>query len=148
MKKKIVMLLTAALFFTIFAAYLVGWKDSRKLRVIESEYADLEWFNKQIQLNNEVQISYSQGELSKETVEVSLSSLQNAYQLYLPNETERSKEIDELWARYWSVTTKDRMAEYDLSVLQDIGTELTKIERDMASEVSVLREKQNNYWWK
>lgn len=147
MKKKIVILFTAALFFTIFIAYLVEWQDSRKLRVIESEYADLQWFNEQIQLNNEVQVSYSQGELSKETVDVSLSSLQNAYQLYLPNETERSKEIDELWARYWTVTNKDKMTEDDLSVLQDIGTELIKIEKDISNEVSDLKEKQNNYWW-
>lgn len=147
MKKKIVILFTAALFFTIFIAYLVEWQDSRKLRVIESEYTDLQWFNEQIQLNNEVQVSYSQGELSKETVDVSLSSLQNAYQLYLPNETERSKEIDELWARYWTVTNKDKMTEDDLSVLQDIGTELIKIEKDISNEVSDLKEKQNNYWW-
>lgn len=140
-------LFTAALFFTIFIAYLVEWQDSRKLRVIESEYTDLQWFNEQIQLNNEVQVSYSQGELSKETVDVSLSSLQNAYQLYLPNETERSKEIDELWARYWTVTNNDKMTEDDLSVLQDIGTELIKIEKDISNEVSDLKEKQNNYWW-
>ena len=148
MKKKIVILFTAALFFTILTAYLVEWQDSRKLRVIESVYADLQWFNEQIQLNNEVQVSYRQGELSKETVNVSLSSLQNAYQLYLPNETERANEINELWARYWTVTTKDKMTEYDLSVLQDIGKELIKIEKDMSNEVSDLKEKHSSYWWK
>ena len=148
MKKRIVILLTAALLFTIFAAYLVEWKDTRKLRVIESEYADLQWFNKQIQLNNEVQVSYRQGELSKETVNVSLSSLQYAYQLYLPAETERANEINGLWARYWSVTTKDKMTKHDLSVLKDIGKELIKIEKDISNEVSDLKEKQNSYWWK
>lgn len=148
MKKTVVILLITALIFTIFTAYLVEWQDSRKLRVIESEYADLQWFNEQIQLNNEVQVAFSKGGLSKETVDVSLSSLQNAYQLYLPNETERANEINELWARYWTVTTKDKMTEYDLSVLQDIGTELIKIEKDISNEVSDLKEKQNSYWWK
>ena len=148
MKKKITVLLIMALLLTIFAAYLVQWKDSRKLTVIESERADLQWFNKQIQLNNEIQVSYSQGALSKEMVEVSLSSLQNAYQLYLPAESERLNEINELWARYWTVTTKDKLTENDLSVLQDIGTELFKIEKDMSNEVAELKEKQNNYWWK
>ncbi len=148
MKKKIVILFTAALSFTIFAAYLIEWQDSRKLRVIESEYTDLQWFNNQIKLNNDVQVSYSQGALSKETVDVSLSSLQNAYQLYLPNETERAIEINELWARYWTVTTKDKMTEHDLTVLKDIGRELINIEKDMSNEVSDLKEKQNNYWWK
>lgn len=148
MKKKIAVLLIIALLLTIFAAYLVQWKDSRKLTVIESEHADLQWFNKQIQLNNEVQVSYSQGALSKETVEVSLSSLQNTYQLYLPTEAEKSNEIDELWARYWTVTNKDTLTENDLSILQDIGTELFKIEKDMSNEVAELKEKQNDYWWK
>lgn len=148
MKKKIAVLLIMALLLTIFTAYLVQWKDSRKLIVIESDYADLQWFNKQIQLNNEVQVSYSQGELSKETVEVSLSSLQNAYQLYLPTVAERSNEINELWARYWTVTIKDKLTENDLSVLQDIETELFKIEKDMSNKVAELKEKQNDYWWK
>lgn len=148
MKKKVVILFTVALILTIFAAYLVEWQDSKKLRVIESEYADLQWFNKQIQLNNEVQVSYRQGELSKETVNVSVSSLQNAYQLYLPNETERANKINELWARYWTITTKDKMTEHDLTVLKDIGRELIEIEKDMSNEVSDLKEKQNSYWWK
>lgn len=148
MKKKIAVLLIMALLLTIFTAYLVQWKDSRKLTVIESDYADLQWFNKQIQLNNEVQVSYSQGALSKETVEVSLSSLQNAYQLYLPAETEKFNEINELWARYWTIATKEKLTENDLLVLQDIGTELFKIEKDMSNEVAELKEKQNNYWWK
>lgn len=148
MKKKILILSTTALLLTIFAAYLVEWKDTKKLRIVESEYAHLQWFNKQIQLNNNVQLSYSNGELSKETVDVSLKSLQNVYQLYLPAETERFKEIYELKARYWSVTTEVKKTKKDLSVLQDIGKELNKIERDIASEVSDLKEKQNNYWWK
>jgi hypothetical protein len=155
MKKWILTICLGALFLTIMVAWIIEKKDERALAALEEELHSFKWFNEQIHLNNEVVLSFSKKEATKETVDVSVSSLRNAYQLFLSSmfaldlvETERFKEIDDLWKSYWEYTTfKDSLPKNDLSILQGQGNEFTKIEEELSTEITDLKRKQSNYWW-
>jgi hypothetical protein len=122
---------------------------------LEKEMHSFKWFNEQIHLNNEVVLSFSKNEVSKETVDVSVSSLRNAYHLFISNmfeldlvETERFNEVDDLWKSYWEYTTfKDSLSNNELSFLQNQANEFTKIEEELSDEIIDLKRKQRNYWW-
>jgi hypothetical protein len=155
MKKWIITICLCALFLTTMVAWIIEKKDDRALMALEEELHSFKWFNEQIQLNNEVVLSFSKNEATKETVDVSVSSLRNAYQLFLSNmfaldlvETERFKEIDDLWKSYWEYTTfKASLPKNDLSFLQEQGNEFTKIQEELSAKITDLKRKQSDYWW-
>lgn len=155
MKKKIVILSIFTLFLTILYAGIIELKDNNAKRELYSESNALRWFNEQIKLNSETVLSFSKGEVSKETVSVSVSSLRNIYYLYISNifeldlnETERFKEINDLFITYWGLTTfTDSISAKDLSDMQNLEKEFSQFEVEISNEINDMVEKQRNYWW-
>ncbi|WP_282154759.1 hypothetical protein [Cytobacillus gottheilii] len=155
MKKWIIIICLGALFLATIFAWIIEKKDERALKVLEAQLHTFEWFNEQIQLTNEVILSFSNNEASIETVDVSVNSLRNTYRLFLTSmyslelvETERFHMIQDLWDTYWKYTSfTDPLSKQHLALLQEQGNEFTKVEKKISNEVNELKRKQRNYWW-
>ena len=155
-RKKVIKICLIILFLTILFAWIIQTKDNREIKQLAKQAMIFQEFHQQIQLNNDVLLSFENDEVSKRTVDVSVSSLQNIYYLYVQNmialdlvETKQFQEIDDLFDRYWQLTTfKNSISSDDILNIQKLGNRFDKIEEEISNKISNLHEKQKNYWWR